>query len=282
MLEVRKVSKIYGRVEALKDVSFRVDREIIGIAGPNGAGKTTLMRILATLVSPTEGEIVYTSGNNKIKEIMGYVPEKIAFYWNRTGLENLEYYASLYGKSIPFELVEMFHLNNRLNMKVREYSKGMVQKLGIVRAFIPSPQILILDEPTSNLDDRARADFLSFVRQYPSDAIVVSSHRLDELEMICDRIIFLNRTIAGEIKLREKKFMRYRIVFENEPEVSPEEFGLERIGSGEYAITVRKREEIPSLIKALVESGARIVEVREEDKLTEVYRRFMNEISDNS
>jgi len=284
VLELRKVSKIFRNIEALKDISFRVDGEILGITGPNGAGKTTLMRILATLIAPTEGVVDYRgiADKHRIREVLGYVPEKVAFYWNRTALKNLEYYSRLYGKSIPWELVEMFDLTERLDIRVREYSKGMIQKLGIVRAFIPSPRILIFDEPTSNLDHRSRMDFLRYIRDYQCEVTVISSHNLEELEEICDRIIFLNRTVVGEIDLRKDVPFRYRIELERAPGFSPEEFGLEKVKGSTYTITVRRREEISRLIEDLVKNGARIVEVRREHIIQEYYRRVMNEVSDDS
>ncbi len=284
MLELRKVSKIFRSVEALKDISFRVNGEILGITGPNGAGKTTLMRILATLIAPTEGVVNYRgiADKRRIREVLGYLPEKVAFYWNRTALKNLEYYCRLYEKDIPWDLVEMFDLTERLDIRVREYSKGMIQKLGIVRAFIPSPRILIFDEPTSNLDHRSRMDFLSYIRDYPSDVTVISSHNMEELERVCDRIIFLNRTIVGEIDLRKDVYFRYRIELEKEPEFPLQKFGLEKIKGTIYAITVQKKEDVSRVIEDLVNSGVRIVEVKRENRIQEYYRRLMNEVSDDS
>lgn len=285
MLKVRGVSKIYGSVEALKDVSFEADGEIVGIVGPNGAGKTTLMRILATLMAPTEGEVDYwgISSKREVRKIIGYLPEKVAFYWNKTALKNLEYYSRLYGKEIPWYFVEMLGLKDRLDVKVGEYSKGMIQKLGIIRAFIPSPQLLLLDEPTANLDYTSRMNFLDFLREYPSRATIISSHNLEELEKVCDRMVFLNRTVMGDVDLGEDLENTYRIVFEGEPDFSLEKFRLEKTGEDSYLVTInhQKNESISELIKELVENGARIVEVKREHIVQEYYRRLMDEVADS-
>jgi len=196
VIETRGLTKYYGKVKGIEDISLSVKRgEIFGFLGPNGAGKTTTIRTLLGLLKPTRGE-AYILGKNiedsivEIRSKVGYIPGELALYEHLTGQQFLDYFASLRNTDLPLldDLLKIFELP--LDRKIKGYSKGMKQKMGIVQAFMDDPEIVILDEPTSGLDPLLQQRFYDFIlaERKKGRTMFFSSHILSEVDKICDRV----------------------------------------------------------------------------------------------
>lgn len=199
VIETKGLTKYYGKIKGIEDISLSVKKgEIFGFLGPNGAGKTTTIRTLLGLLKPTRGE-AYVFGKSIEKDIIeirskvGYVPGELALYEHLTGKQFLDYFASLRNTALPLldELLEIFDLP--LDRKIKSYSRGMKQKMGIVQAFMDDPEIVILDEPTSGLDPLLQNKFYEFIlsEKKKGRTIFFSSHILDEVDKICDRVAII-------------------------------------------------------------------------------------------
>jgi ABC-2 type transport system ATP-binding protein len=195
-IEVRGLSKEYGEVVANDDLSFSVEEgEVFGYLGPNGAGKTTTIRTLMGFQSPTAGTATVLGADVRdedalvdAKRRVGYLPANPAFDEQVTGDELLDLHAEFKGDERREELLELF--DPPLDRKIREYSTGNVQKLGLVQAFMHDPDLAILDEPTSGLDPLMQQRFNEFVRdeKRAGKTVFLSSHVLSEVRRVCDRV----------------------------------------------------------------------------------------------
>lgn len=208
MIEIESLSKDYGPIKAVDDVTLSIEEgEVFGLIGPNGAGKTTLIKILVGLSRQTSGRISIDGVRNggRVKDVrkkIGYLPENVAFYENLTASETLRFFARL--KRVPFEkyhgMLEMVGLNAG-DKKVKEFSKGMRQRLGLAVALLGEPRILIFDEPTSGLDPRGVREFQRMIKNLKEAGVtvVLSSHILGEVQEVVDRIGIMNngRIIAS-------------------------------------------------------------------------------------
>ncbi|MCD2346791.1 ABC transporter ATP-binding protein [Clostridium guangxiense] len=218
VLEVKDVKKHIGKRQIIKGISFDIkEGEIFGFLGPNGAGKTTTIRMLVGLIAPNSGTIkIMDHDIQKEKEKalanVGAIVENPDMYGFLTGRENLIQYAKMYGnitKERIDEVAEIIGLKDRINDKVKKYSLGMKQRLGLGQALLVKPKLLILDEPTNGLDPVGIMDFRKIVRQMATEnksAVMISSHILAEIQQVCDTVAFIN---GGEIKsvesLNDKK-----------------------------------------------------------------------------
>ena len=205
VIETHDLRKHYREVKALKGVSLRVEKgEVYGLLGQNGAGKSTLVKILLGIVKLTDGEAKVfdePSGNVPIRRRIGYLPEDHRFPEYHTGYSLLDFYGGLYGmsrserqKRIP-EMLEVVGIKGRMNSKIRTYSKGMKQRLGIAQAMFHNPELIILDEPTDGVDPIGRREIRDLMKQLKSEGktIFLNSHLLGEVELICDRVAILQR-----------------------------------------------------------------------------------------
>ncbi len=202
MIETKGLTKNYGNLAALVDLDLKInDGDIFGFIGPNGAGKTTTMRILATLLEPTRGQafiegLDVTKNGKKVRSVIGYMPDFMGVYDDLKAFEYLEFFAAAFGierkkrKSIVEGVLELTDLRSKLNVSVDSLSRGMQQRLGVARVLIHDPKVLILDEPASGLDPRARIEIRELLRELKrmGKTIMISSHILSELEEICDRV----------------------------------------------------------------------------------------------
>ncbi|SER08974.1 ABC transporter ATP-binding protein [Natrinema salaciae] len=195
-IELEGLTKDYGEVVANDGVTFDVDRgEIFGYLGPNGAGKTTTIRMLLGLISPTAGtarllgrDVTDEDQLLEAKRQLGYLPDSPAFDETATGRDVLDLRASITGDERSEELLELFQ--PPLDREIREYSRGNVQKLGLVTTFMHDPDVVILDEPTSGLDPLLQQRFAEFLRAERDRGVTVffSSHILSEVRQLCDRV----------------------------------------------------------------------------------------------
>jgi ABC-2 type transport system ATP-binding protein len=200
MIETRRLTKHFGSLTAVKDLNLKIDEgDIFGFIGPNGAGKTTTMRILATLMEPSAGEALVNGMNvrgsgKKVRRIVGYMPDFMGVYDDLKVFEYLEFFAAAFGiekrrrKAIVEQVLELTDLQVKARTNVDDLSRGMQQRLGLARVLIHDPKVLILDEPASGLDPRARIEIRELLRELKrmGKTIMISSHILSELEEICD------------------------------------------------------------------------------------------------
>ncbi|MEM3666877.1 MAG: ABC transporter ATP-binding protein [Candidatus Bathyarchaeia archaeon] len=221
LIEVSGLVKNYGKVKALRGITFKVDKGITGLIGPNGAGKTTTIKILLGLISSDKGEATAFGLNcwkerDKILEKMGVLHEKPRFPQWVTGRKYLEYIAKIKGILRIDEEVEravkICGLADFIDRKISTYSAGMTQRLGLADALIGNPEIVILDEPTANLDPLGRSEVLSMVKQLAKEegvSFLISTHVLSELERICDSVVILNEGLVLEYGLVSQLVSKY-------------------------------------------------------------------------
>lgn len=203
MLLVNNVTKKYGNFVALRSINIEFNRGVYGLLAPNGAGKTTLMKMLATLSFPTKGEILWDGTDivqldETYRDILGYLPQKFGYYKNYSPRQFLQYMAALKGidghtaaKRIDI-LFEQVYLSDVADKKMKQFSGGMIQRVGIAQALLNNPKLLILDEPTAGLDPKERVRFRSMLHTLSGDRIVIlSTHIVSDIETIADQIILL-------------------------------------------------------------------------------------------
>jgi len=207
VVSVNNLVKDYANLRAVDNISFTIEEgEIFGLIGPNGAGKTTTLRIMATILTPTSGDIKIfgydlKSEGQKIREIVSYLPEEAGAYKNLTGLDYLNFMASLYAnnKSEKDKFVEnaidIARLEDRIKDKISTYSKGMVRKLLLSRSLMYKPKLAILDEPTSGLDVINSIEIRKIIKSFTQNGttVLLSSHNMLEVEFLSDRIALINK-----------------------------------------------------------------------------------------
>ena len=212
VLRVTNLTKLYGQRAAVDNISFEIyEGEIFGFLGPNGSGKTSTIKCITGLAKPTYGKITIC-GHDINKEFekaiinVGGIIENPEMYKNFRGIDNLKYYASLYKgitKDKIKEVVQLVGMQNRIKDKVKTYSLGMKQRLGIAQALLHDPKLLILDEPTNGLDPNGILEmrlFLKNIAHKNNIAILISSHILAEMELMCDTVGIINNGKIVKIK----------------------------------------------------------------------------------
>jgi sodium transport system ATP-binding protein len=208
LIEIKELSKRFKKVLAVDRISFRVARgEIVGLLGENGAGKTTTLRMLATMLKPTEGTAL-VNGYDIVRdqdEVRGEIGilfgGEVGLYDRLTARENISYFAELNGmskveteKSIQ-ELVQLLDMEEYIDRRVGKFSRGMKQKVAIARSIVHKPSVMLFDEPTAGLDVTAARIVQDFIIRCKRDnkAIIFSSHSMAEVEKLCDRIVMIHR-----------------------------------------------------------------------------------------
>lgn len=203
MLTLNNVSKNFGKFTAVENISLNMDNGLYALLAPNGAGKTTIIKMITTLLNSTEGEILYDGVNIKTmgaayRELLGYLPQDFGYYKNNTPKQYLSYLAAL--KGVPKKetaekidyLLEMVGLSENADKKMRKFSGGMIQRVGIAQAMLNDPKILILDEPTAGLDPKERVRFRNIISVLSKDRIVIlSTHIVSDIESIANQVILI-------------------------------------------------------------------------------------------
>ncbi|WP_146571532.1 ABC transporter ATP-binding protein [Botrimarina hoheduenensis] len=233
MIELRGLTKKYGELFAIREIDLSLSAgDVFGFIGPNGAGKTTTMRILATLLQPTWGE-AYVGGKSiythpkEIRRAIGYMPDFFNVYEDMRVIEYLEFFAAAYRirgearRKVCDEVLELVDLGYKRDALATSLSRGMTQRLGLARVLLHDPQVLLLDEPASGLDPRARIEIRALLKRLRDmgKTIMVSSHILPELADVCNKIgiiergeLIVNANVADVMRqVREQTVLRLAV-----------------------------------------------------------------------
>ncbi len=210
MISINSLTKYFDKIQALDNLNLNIKKgELLGIIGPNGAGKTTAIRIICGILRPDAGT-VFVGGYDvlkdpiKTKSMIGYLPEEPNLYERFKARDLLRYFGELYG--VPreklndriYELLELVGMKNRAEHRINTFSKGLRQRVGIARALIHDPEIIIFDEPTMGLDPATSLSIRSFIEDLKGEkTIILCTHYMDEADALCDRVAILN---GGKIR----------------------------------------------------------------------------------
>lgn len=266
------ITKRFGDLTAVDRINLSIDsEEIFGLLGPNGAGKTTLIRMLTTVLQPTEGtaKVVGLDIRRKpteVRENIGVVSQAMTLDVELSAWENMELYAKYYG--VPSEtrherikeLLDVVGLADRADFTVGSYSGGMKRRLELVRSLIHRPRVLFLDEPTTGLDPQARNAVWEYLRRIHGEekiTIVITTHYLDEAEVLCDRVAIVDfgKLMALGTPAELKRKVMGGDVVEAEFAILPDE-AFEALKNSDFTLEIKKRE---NSLTVLVKSGAEAV-----------------------
>lgn len=276
LLECQNLYKSFGKKQILKDVSFEIDEgDILAFIGPNGSGKTTTIKLILGLQNIDKGKVTingFDIEKDFVKSIekVGAIVENPDTYMYLTGWQNLKLTANLY-KDITDEkikeIVKLVELEERINDKVSKYSLGMRQRLGIARALINEPNVLILDEPTNGLDPEGIKDLRNLLKKLAKEGlgILISSHNLAELESFCNKVLIIdNGTIieTSEVKEFKNNGNKYTFNVSNTKDLDIE--GIYEVTKNKFSYNGEK-EDIANIIKTLVKKNIDVYEVKMEE-----------------
>ena len=275
ILECHGLYKSFGKKEILKDVTLDIEEgDILAFIGPNGSGKTTTIKLILGLQSINKGE-VFINGYNvekdyvKAIEKVGSIVENPDLYMYLSGYDNLKlianYYPNVTNERI-MEVVKIVGLENRIKEKVGKYSLGMRQRLGIARAILHKPNLLILDEPTNGLDPEGIKDLRVLLKRLAREegmGILISSHNLAELESFCNKVCIIdNGVIIERDNIKEFKHIDNRFLFRVNDTENIKLDNMENVKKTSFEINASK-EEVANIIRKLVKEDISIYEVKE-------------------
>lgn len=296
VIEITGLTKKFKNLTAVNNLNLNVYKgDVFGFLGPNGAGKSTTIRMLLTLIKPTSGKIKIFGKDliQQRKEILakvGAIVEKPDFYLYLTAYKNLEILGKMSGISISkkniMEILELVGLDKRYNSKVKTFSHGMKQRLGIAQTLLHNPELIILDEPTTGLDPQGMKeirDLIIFLSKEKGKTIFLSSHILREIELIANRMVIINKgqnIIEGEVKqLLNDNEQDVEIKFKSKndvKEILTNSIFSDNISSVLNTLLKIKitEEKIPQLIKTLVESNVEIYSVEKKNSLEDYFLKI--------
>ena len=285
MIHTKGLARRFGDITAVEDLHLEVEKgEVFGFLGPNGAGKTTTIRMLTALIAPTSGEATVAGlqigqENREIRRHVGVLTETPGLYKRLSAMDNLLFFAKLYGVSEPQKQVErylqLFELWDRRDNLTGTFSKGMRQKLAIARAMLHEPQILFLDEPTAGLDPEAAKVVRNLIETLRTRerTIFLCTHNLDEADRLCDRVALFNTRLVAvgrPQELKERLYGRRTVIHLVNPALGIEESvdlpfvkKIERVDNTLVVSLSDPEKENPLLVSRLVELGAKIQYVNE-------------------
>ncbi|MDR3625443.1 MAG: ABC transporter ATP-binding protein [Ignavibacteriaceae bacterium] len=307
-IETTELTKVYSssfgkrKVEALSGLNLRISGgSIFGFLGPNGAGKTTLVKLLLGIIFPTSGSAKILGGeinDYKVKSKIGYLPENHKYPAYLTGGEVLDFFGKLSGlnglelnKKID-EMLELVQMTKWKKTKVKNYSKGMMQRLGLAQAMINDPDLIFLDEPTDGVDPLGRKDIRDILIELKNrnKTIFLNSHLLSEVEMITDRVGILNKgklLREGTVKELTEKKEEYKISVEGTIENLPDDIKhgakFENIGGGYYSFKVEDTQGLNRILDQLRNNGIIIKEmVQQKNSLEDMFISLIKEAESNA
>lgn len=278
MLSVEHVTKKYGKFTALEDISLSFENGVYGLLAPNGAGKTTLIKMLTTLLFPTQGQILWDgrdilSMGGDYRGMIGYLPQEFGYYKNYSPRQFLRYMAALQclerkeaEKRID-ELLDLVALSKVKDKKMKQFSGGMIQRVGIAQAMLNDPKILILDEPTAGLDPKERVRFRNLIHSLSENRIVIlSTHIVSDIETIARQIMMIrdHRLYCCDTQQRICEILRGKL-FEIPAGALPESVLLLSERQGENGPVLRIVADAPPYGSASVSPGL-------EDAFLYIYR----------
>ncbi|MDB4670878.1 ABC transporter ATP-binding protein [Pirellulaceae bacterium] len=292
MIKTVGLTKKYGDMFAINDINLELEQgDLFGFIGPNGAGKTTTMRIIATLLEPTQGE-AYVCGHSiyndakEIRGLVGYMPDFFGVYDDMKVIEYLEFFAAAYRikgqkrRDLCNEMLDIVDLDFKRDAFANTLSRGQTQRLGLARVLLHDPQVLLLDEPLSGLDPRARIEMRNLLRRLGElgKTIVVSSHILPELADICNKVGIIDRGVmnvnasVSEVmkQVRQKVVLNIRVKSDHDKAAKFLE-GLaevDNVNMGDQAIVVALKddaEDYSDLPGQLFEAGFKVTFFGEEE-----------------
>jgi ABC-2 type transport system ATP-binding protein len=300
MIKTQGLTRWFGDLVAVNDLNLEVEKgEIFGFLGPNGAGKTTTIRMLAALIAPSSGSATIAGfhlgkENRTIRQHVGVLTETPGLYKRLSAMDNLLFFAKLYGLADPQDQVEhylqLFELWDRRDDLAGSFSKGMRQKLAIARAMLHEPQVLFLDEPTASLDPEAAKVVRDLIETLRSEerTIFLCTHNLDEADRLCDRVALFNTrliAVGPPQELKERLYGRRTVIHLADPQPGLESAldlpfvkKVERVDDTLIVSLSEPEQENPILVKRLVELGAKIQYVNElRVSLEDLYLDLMEE-----
>jgi ABC-2 type transport system ATP-binding protein len=295
---IKDVTKVIKGRTIIDNISFEVNKgEVFGFLGPNGAGKTTTIRMIVGLIDITSGDIliggksIKTNFEDAVRHV-GAIVENPEMYKFLSGYQNLIHYARMVKgitKEKIDETVKLVGLSDRIHDKVKTYSLGMRQRLGLAQCLLHDPQVLILDEPTNGLDPagmREIRDYIRLLAREKNMAVIVSSHILSEMEMMCDRIGIIQNGQLIDVQLVQEFVHGNNASFEFE--VIPSEKALTLVKSNFTTIPVTSsrngitlelpKENVPAMVKLFVEEDIQVFGIKEVSKTLE--DRFLEVTAD--
>jgi len=288
-LNIQHVFKRHGALETVSDVSMKVEAgERVALLGHNGAGKTTIIKMILGLMPITQGEIQILGGqpgHAAARKQTGFLPESVAFHGSLTGREQLHHFARLKSTSLKQadDLLERVGLGHAADRKIRTYSKGMRQRVGLAQVVLGQPKIAILDEPTSGLDPVSRHEFYDIVEEMAHNgaAVLLSSHALTELELRTDRIAILSKgkLVANDSlsQLRQQACLpiRFKVTATDETiESVNKELGGERVNGRSVELTCGPEDKI-GVLSAITALGPVVKDVDVTPaSLEQLYRHY--------
>ena len=277
-LSVNNLKKVIGKKEIIKGITFDLrEGEVFGFLGPNGAGKTTTIRMLVGLIKPTSGTIricgfnIQTHFNEALKNL-GCIVENPELYPYLSGWNNLLHFARMLdgiGEERIIEVTELVGLKERIHDKVKTYSLGMRQRLGIAQALLGKPKVLILDEPTNGLDPagiREMRQFIRFLAEQEGLSVLVSSHLLSEIQLLCDRVAIITRgtiikTDTVQHLLSNREQVEWHIHPLDKGKVILEKFTKVEVKDNGTLLTEFDQTQIAEWNKQLVYEGVEVTEM---------------------
>jgi len=280
VIETKNLTKMYGSKIGCKDVSISVERgEVFGFLGPNGAGKSTFVKMIMGLLFPTCGEAYILgkpAGDVSTRSRIGYLPENFRYQDWMTGEDLLSFHASLYKMDKKDavlrieEVLDTVNLRGNEKYRIRTYSKGMQQRVGIASALLADPDVLFLDEPTSALDPVGRKEVREIMLRLGNQGktVFLNSHLLSEVEMVCDSVAIIKKGSVIQKGSMEEILERHITLQINAAGVSDEVLNKLRnfdrdaaVSEGRITMRIQNRNEIPDIANLLTNSRCRLYEL---------------------
>jgi ABC-2 type transport system ATP-binding protein len=300
-IQAIQLTKHYAKVRALDNLNLEVrEGECFGLLGPNGAGKTTLVKILVHLIRPTSGTALILNRpatDERIRQQIGYLPEKVKILPFLTGSEFLDYQGRLYGmdgrqrEASAEACLQHVNMYDDRDRKIGEYSKGMVQRLGLAQALLNNPRLLLLDEPAAGLDPISNKEMRDILLRLKEKGVTIfiNSHLLSEVEMICDRVAILNRgklvgsgtkeeltarTTSVELKVEGINDRLLEKIKEVATQIA--------VGSDTITLSLRGGEPVSILPEIIISHGAKLLSLTSSaESLEDIFYRLVKETKGN-